>query len=134
LVCALFGYLHTEYCCAMANSEFFCAKHFSFRICHGAAVLHTQVPNQCTDLHLALLYILTLGTHSKIARETSTQRSVFASRRHARALVACLPHQNHVYITTNEVFCFHNDKFDEMPCKLDPTENLRSFEKYTSPP
>jgi hypothetical protein len=48
-------------------------------------------------------------------------------------LAACLPHQNHVYITTDESFCFCNVKFDEMPCKLDSTENLRSFEKYPTP-
>jgi len=26
-----------------------------------------------------------------------------------------------------------NNKFDEMPCKLTSTENLRSFEKYPTP-
>jgi len=58
---------------------------------------------------------------------------VFASRRHARALVAGLPRQDHVYITTNEMSRFYNDEFDEMPCKLDFTENSRSFEKYPTP-
>jgi len=32
--------------------------------------------------------------------------------------------------TTNQLLHFHNNKSDEMPCKLDPTENLRSYEKY----
>jgi len=31
--------------------------------------------------------------------------------------------QNHGYVTTDELFRFHNDEFDEMPCKLDSTEN-----------
>jgi len=31
------------------------------------------------------------------------------------------------------LFRFHNDESDEMPCKLDATENLRSFEKYLKP-
>jgi len=35
-----------------------------------------------------------------------------------------------VYITIDELFRFHNNKLDEMPCKLDSTENTRSFEKY----
>jgi len=64
-------------------------------------------------------------------------RSAFASRRHARALAAGLPRQDHIYITTvvtDELFRFRNDKYDEMPCKLNSTENLRSFEKYTTPP
>ena len=57
-------------------------------------------------------------------------RSAFASRRHARALAACLPRQDHVYITPDGSLCFHNNIFDKMPCKLDSTENLRSFDKY----
>jgi len=35
-----------------------------------------------------------------------------------------------VYITIDELFRFHNNKLDEMPCKLDSTENTRSLEKY----
>jgi len=41
-----------------------------------------------------------------------------------------LPRQDHVYKTTDESFRFHNKNFDEMRCKLDSTENPRSFEKY----
>jgi len=36
--------------------------------------------------------------------------------------------------TTDESFRFHNQRFDEMRCKLDSTENPRSFEKYPIPP
>ena len=32
-------------------------------------------------------------------------------------------------MTTNESFRFYNNKFDEMPCELDASENPRSFEK-----
>jgi len=39
-----------------------------------------------------------------------------------------------VYKTTDESFHFHNKKFDEIRCKLDSTENPRSFEKYPTPP
>jgi len=61
-------------------------------------------------------------------------RSVFAFRSPARALAAGLPRQDHVYKTTDELLCFHNNKFDEMSCKLDSTENPRSFEKYPTLP
>jgi len=99
------------------------------RIWHCAAVLHMQVFKKC----ISLLYILILETYSKFAWKNNF--SVFASRRQARALATCLPCQEHVYITTDESFRFpgHNSQFDEMPCKLDSTENLRSFEKYTQP-
>ena len=40
----------------------------------------------------------------------------------------------HIPPTTDESFRFHNRKIDEMNCKLDSTENLRSFEKYPTPP
>jgi len=50
---------------------------------------------------------------------------VFASRRHAQALAAGLPHQDHVDINADESFHFHNNKLDEMPCKLDSIENSR---------
>jgi len=46
-----------------------------------------------------------------------------------RALVACLPSQDHVWRTTDELIRFHNNKVDEMPCKLESTENPHSFEK-----
>jgi len=43
-----------------------------------------------------------------------------ADRRFAR--------QNHVYITTDESFHFHNSELDEILFKLDSTENPRTFE------
>jgi len=70
------------------------------------------------------------NSHGKI----KCYRSTFASRRHARAMAACLPCQDHVYITTDELLRFHKNEFDEMPCKRDSTENPRSFEKHPTPP
>jgi len=61
-------------------------------------------------------------------------RSAFAFRSPARALAAGLPHQDHADKTTDELFRFHNKIFDEMRCKLDSTENPRSFEKYPTTP
>jgi len=63
-----------------------------------------------------------------------SSRSSFAFRRQARALAAGLPRQDHVYNPTNESFRFHNKKFDEMRCKLNSTQNPRSFEKYQKEP
>jgi len=61
-------------------------------------------------------------------------RSVFAFRSPARALAAGLPRQDHFYKTTDESFRVNNKNFDEMRCKLDSTENPRSFEKYPTSP
>jgi len=49
-------------------------------------------------------------------------------------MAAGLPRKDHVCKTTDESFRFHNQKFDEMHCKLDSTENPRSFHKYPTPP
>jgi len=117
--------------CAMAISgkkKCFDAGKIGF--CHCAAVLQTQVPKMRTDLDLSHFYILTLGTHSKFARENNFLRSAFAFCSPARALAAGLPRQDHVSKTTDESFRFHNKKFDEMRCELYSTENLRSLEKY----
>ena len=49
-------------------------------------------------------------------------------------LAAGLPRQDHVYITADESFRFHNNKFNKLLCKLDSTENPCSFEKHPTPP
>jgi len=41
---------------------------------------------------------------------------------------------DHVWITTEQLVHFHINEFDEKPCKLESTENPRSFEKYQTPP
>jgi len=124
--------IHCGSACEPNCRSFLWAKHFSFfpGSCQCAAVLFSQVPKQCRDLHLSLLYILILGTHSKFARKRIFSRSAlsFRSPQAARVLAAGLPHQDHVYSTTDESLRFHNNKFDEMRCKLDSTENLRAFE------
>jgi len=118
-----------------AKFQFFLrAKHFFFGSLHCAVVLFSQMPKICTNLDLSLLYILVLGTNSKFARKIIFWRPAFAFRSPARALAAGLPRQDHVYRTIDESFRFHNIKIDEMRCKLDSTENLRSFEKHPTPP
>ena len=42
------------------------------------------------------------------------------------------PQNCRVCITTDESFRFHYNELDEIPCQLDSTENLRSFEKYST--
>ena len=111
------------------NPIFPTSKHVFFSgFCHCAADLQTQVPKLYTALDLGLLYILILGTYSKFALENNFLSFDVAFRSSARAQAAGLPHQGHVYKTTDEPFRFHNKKFDEI-CKLDSTENPRSFEK-----
>jgi hypothetical protein len=44
------------------------------------------------------------------------QRSAFASR-NGRAVAAGLPRRDHVWITTDNLFRFHTDESDELPCK-----------------
>ena len=73
-----------------------------------------------------------MGTtsHGKFARFPSAQRLLLADTLD-RCRAAGLPRQDHVYITADESFSFHNNKLNEIPCKLDSTEDLRLFEKYS---
>ena len=115
--------------------DFLTSKHvFPPDFAIALAVLQAQVPQLCTALDPSLLYILMLGIYSKFARKNNFLSLGVAFRNSARALAAGLPRQDHVYKTTDESFHFHNKNFDEMRCKLDSTENPRSFEKYPTPP
>jgi len=60
-----------------------------------------------SSFHPRLLYILIFGTYDKFARKNNFSGVLAAGM------------QDLVYITTEELFRFHNKKFDEMPCKLD---------------
>jgi hypothetical protein len=117
------------------NPIFPASKHvFFLGSRHCASVLQTQVQKLCTDLNLRLLYILIFGTYDKFAREN-----------HFLALGVCFPQpcsgagrrfaasrsrlQNY-----RRIVLFLEHKIDEMRCKLDSTENPRSFEKYPTPP
>jgi len=95
-----------------------------------ASFLFSQVPKKCTDLDLTLV----LGTYSKFAWENDFLSPVVcfpqpcssAGRRFATS-------RSHLQ-NYRRIFRFHNQNFDEMRCKLDSTENPRSFEKYPTPP
>jgi len=108
---------------------FFGSRHFSSCLC-------SHLPKLSTNLDPCLLYILILRTSSKFARKNNflALSDCFPQPSPPRALAADLPRQDHVYKTTDESFLFHNKNFDEMRCKLDSTENPRSFEKYPTPP
>jgi len=105
-------------------SEVVIAHRFSFRM----------YPEKCTELDLSLFYIVVLGTYSKFAWENDFLAPVVcfpqpcssAGRRFATSRSRL---QNY-----RRIFRFHNQNFDEMRCKLDSTENPRSFEKYPTPP
>jgi len=107
---------------------------FFLGIRHCATVLQTQVPTLCTDLNLGLLYILIYGIYSKFTRENNflalgvcfPQPCSSAGRRFAESRPRL---QNY-----RRIVSFPQQFFDEMRCKLDSTENPRSFEKYPTPP
>ena len=46
------------------------------------------------------------------------------------ALATLSLHIDHIWITTDQLVRFYENEFNEMRCKLNSTENLRSFEKY----
>jgi len=45
-----------------------------------------------------------------------------------------LPRQDHVSINIDQLVRFYKNEFDAQLCKLESTENLQLFEKYTSNP
>jgi len=49
---------------------------------------------------------------------------------HARAMAACLPWKDHVWIAIEYFVRFHNNELDGILCKLDSTDNPSSFELY----
>jgi len=63
-------YFRLENECATAKSEKrTCFNAGKIGFCHCTSGLKAQVPKQCTDLDLSLLYILILGTLSKFERK-----------------------------------------------------------------
>jgi len=93
----------------MATSEKKCVSPAEkIGIWHCAAVPFSQVPKWYTDLDLSLLYILTSGTYSELARKNNFLALGVCFPQPARALAAGLPRQDHVYKTTDESFCFNN--------------------------
>jgi len=98
---------------------------------HFAVILFSQVSKKCKDLNLSLLYILILGTYSKFARKNNfqalgvcfSQPCSSAGRRFAASRSR-----------SQKTNSFVSTKIDEMHCKLDSIENLRSFHKYRTPP
>jgi len=91
-----------------------------------AAAFFLQVPKLCTDLDQTFLHILISGTYNK-SHSKMKMLSLFVHFPQpcssvGRTFPAC--------ITTNQLVRFHKKEFDEMLCKLDSTENPRSFKKY----
>jgi len=77
-------------------------------------------------------YILMLGTYTEFAREDRNLHGklLALSVCFSAAISACLPRQDHVWITTDHFVCVLKNELDGMPYKLDFTENLRLFKKY----
>jgi len=131
--CAQLRYLLLQNLSAMAKSgkkKWFDVRKIGF--CHcGWAKKRREVGK---TIDVGLLYILIVGTYSKFARKNNflalgicfPQPCSSAGRRFAAS--------RSLYKTTDELFRFHNKKFDEIRVKLDSTENPRSFEKYPTSP
>jgi len=75
-----------------------------------------------------------IGTYGEFTRKNNFLALGVCFPSRPRALAAGLPRQDHVYKTSDESFRFRNKNVDEMRCKLDSTENPRSFEKYPTQP
>jgi len=98
-----------------ANLRFFLGEtRFVIGCLHCAAVLFSRVPKKRSHLNVSLLYILILRTYSKFAHKKISSAWCFPFRRHAGALAACLPHQDHVYFTTKN--CFVSTTMNSMKC------------------
>jgi len=101
---------------------------------HCTAAFCVQTLDKCTDLGLTVLKIWTSGTYTKFVRENRilSLSTESASRSHAWPQVS--RYSDHIRITTDKLVRFQKNELDEMPCKLNSTENLRSFEKYSTSP
>jgi len=97
-------------------------------------VLQTQVPKLYTDLDLKLLYILILGTCSKFTQKHHFQALgvYFPPPYSSAGRMFTAPRSRLQYYW--QIVAFPQQKFDEIRCKLDSTENPRSFEKYPTAP
>ena len=96
---------------------------------HYAAAFSSQAPKSCTYLHLILLYISTLKTRTEFVRENKMLALGDASCNPARVMAAGLPRQDDVWITAQQLVCFHKIELDEMRCKLDSFEYACSSEQ-----
>ena len=92
---------------------------------HWTAAFSLQVSKSCMDLDPTLLYISILQTCSKSVRKTKMLDLIVCFPQPCSS--ASLPRQDHVWITTErwQLVCSHTNEFNEMLCKLDPTECTR---------
>jgi len=110
------------------------AKHV-FKSEVGTAQRHSlQIPKPCIDLCPTLLYISILRTHAK-----------FVQTNEMLALDVCFPQpcssddcrfaaSGSRLNDYGPILCFHKDQFDEMLCKLDPSEFARLLKQNPTLP
>jgi len=91
---------------------------------HCAAAFSFEVPKSCADLDPTILYISISGTYSKFVQKNKMT---------ALGLPPTAMPEGWPQVATNNLFRFHNNEFDEMPCKLDSTEYARSFRTKPNP-
>ena len=126
-------YLQRECRCALVNSDESCDQtHFLIGSLQPAAAFFLQVPQLYANLGMTLLYILILGTYSKLVckKYNGSAQLVLPS-----VMLERCPQVDRVKITfgllSRERFVFTIT--NSMLCKLECTENPCLFEKYTNP-
>jgi len=97
---------------------------------HPAAAFFLKVLKLCTDLDRTLLYILILRTSIKFAQDSKTLALGVSFAQPCSSAGHTIPAYRSHLDTTIQLVRFHKKQIDEMRCKLDSTENPRSFEKY----
>jgi len=130
--------------CAMSDSDFLCGRNTSFFGSHHCAVvLFSKVPKHCTYINLSLLCILILLIHVESSINHLRKYIKFSRKNNFLALGVCFPQpcssagsmfaasESRLHIT-DELFRFHNDEFDEMPCKLH-SARIRVRSRNTQP-
>ena len=108
------------------------ACYFSVRICYKF-LFSLQVPKSWTDLDPTLLYIPISGTYSKFVRKIKMLALGVCLPQPCPSAGRRFPRQDHVWMTIDNLFRFHKNEFDEMPCKFNSTQYARSFQIKTNP-
>ena len=94
-------------------------------ICQCAVAFCLQVSKLCTNLNPTLIYILIFGTCGKFARKNKMLAHLvcFQQPCSSAGRSFCSGKIMFTLLLTNDLFRFHKNEFDEMPCEVEFTEN-----------
>jgi len=73
-------------------------------------------------------YEITITIHVKTHTHFSSSSTVLTVTTHQVLTMTGSPRRDHVWITTDNLFHFHEDKLDEMLCKLNSAKYSRAFQ------